>query len=208
MTAFWLNVIWMMAPQLWWEKSQGNLELYFAAPMHLMAVLFGMAFGGFVMSSTRAAAVLIIATTLYGVTFAVDQWALLLGGLPPDAGRAVRARHGPRQPVPDVGPRGVAPDPAPRRAGLLRVRAELPGRPARRPGLGRDLRSCRSPSASMRCASWRSPTPPTRSGRPRPDARPLILVAMTVVFLVLARWTLRASSGWPGAEGRLSVRWQ
>ena len=32
MTAFWLNVIWMMAQQLWWEKSQGNLELYFAAP--------------------------------------------------------------------------------------------------------------------------------------------------------------------------------
>ena len=52
MTAFWLNVIWMMAQQLWWEKSQGNLELYFAAPMHIMAVLFGMAFGGFVMSST------------------------------------------------------------------------------------------------------------------------------------------------------------
>ena len=43
MTAFWLNVIWMMAQQLWWEKSQGNLELYFAAPMNIMAVLFGMA---------------------------------------------------------------------------------------------------------------------------------------------------------------------
>jgi len=79
MTAFWLNVIWMMAQQLWWEKSQGNLELYFAAPMHIMAVLFGMAFGGFVMSSTRAAAVLVIATTLYGVTFSIDQWALLIG---------------------------------------------------------------------------------------------------------------------------------
>src|SRR5919197_366525 len=38
MTAFWLNVVWMMAAQLWWEKSQGNLELYFAAPMDLMAV--------------------------------------------------------------------------------------------------------------------------------------------------------------------------
>ena len=61
MTAFWLNVIWMMAQQLCWEKSQGNLELYFAAPMHIMAVLFGMAFGGLVMSSTRAAAVLVIA---------------------------------------------------------------------------------------------------------------------------------------------------
>src|SRR6266516_4892383 len=60
MTAFWLNVIWMMASQLWWEKSQGNLELYFAAPMDIMAVL-----------------VLVIATVLYGVSFAVDQWLLL-----------------------------------------------------------------------------------------------------------------------------------
>ncbi len=77
LTAFWLNVIWMMANQLWWEKSQGNLELYFAAPMHFMSILFGMALGGMFMSSTRALAVLLIAGTLFGVTFRVDQWALL-----------------------------------------------------------------------------------------------------------------------------------
>ena len=46
MAAFWLNVVWMMAGQLYWEKSQGNLELYFAAPMNLMAILLGMAVGG------------------------------------------------------------------------------------------------------------------------------------------------------------------
>src|SRR6187431_384150 len=78
MTAFWLNVIWMMASQLWWEKSQGNLELYFAAPMSIMSVLFGMAFDGIFMSSTRAAVVLAIATILYGVHFEVQQWVLLL----------------------------------------------------------------------------------------------------------------------------------
>ena len=77
LTAFWLNVIWMMANQLWWEKSQGNLELYFAAPMHFMSILFGMALGGMFMSSTRALAVLLIAGTLFGVTFSVDHWALL-----------------------------------------------------------------------------------------------------------------------------------
>jgi ABC-2 type transport system permease protein len=27
MTAFWLNVMWMMAAQLYWEKDSGNLEL-------------------------------------------------------------------------------------------------------------------------------------------------------------------------------------
>src|SRR5262249_53662718 len=37
LSAFWLNVVWMMAGQLYWEKSQGNLELYFAAPMNIMA---------------------------------------------------------------------------------------------------------------------------------------------------------------------------
>jgi ABC-2 type transport system permease protein len=78
MTAFWINVIWMMANQLYWEKSQGNLELYFAAPMHFMSILFGMALGGIVMSSTRAIAVLAIATTLFGVTFAVEQWFLVI----------------------------------------------------------------------------------------------------------------------------------
>jgi len=78
MTAFWINVIWMMANQLYWEKSQGNLELYFAAPMHFMSILFGMALGGMVMSSTRALAILVISTTIFQVHFAVEQWALVL----------------------------------------------------------------------------------------------------------------------------------
>jgi ABC-2 type transport system permease protein len=78
MTAFWLNVIWMMAAQLYWEKDNGNLELYFAAPMNMMAVLLGMAVGGLFMSSIRAVAVLVVATTVYGVSFSVDQWGLLV----------------------------------------------------------------------------------------------------------------------------------
>ena len=45
MTAFWLNVIWAMAAQLYWEKDAGNLELYFSAPMNVMSVLVGMALG-------------------------------------------------------------------------------------------------------------------------------------------------------------------
>jgi ABC-2 type transport system permease protein len=77
MSAFWINVIWMMANQLWWEKSQGNLELYFAAPMDFMAILFGMAIGGMVMSSTRALSILLIATLVFGVAFAVSDWLLV-----------------------------------------------------------------------------------------------------------------------------------
>src|SRR3954451_21519213 len=78
MAAFWLNVVWMIAGQLYWEKSQGNLELYFAAPMNLMSVLLGMAIGGLIMSSTRAAAILVISTLVYGVTFNVEQWGLVV----------------------------------------------------------------------------------------------------------------------------------
>ena len=78
MSAFWLNVVWMMAGQLYWEKSQGNLELYFAAPMNLMAILLGMAVGGLVMSFTRAVAVLAVSTIVFGVTFDIRQWALVI----------------------------------------------------------------------------------------------------------------------------------
>ena len=78
MLAFWLNVIWLMAAQLYWEKDQGNLELYFTAPMSMMAILFGMAMGGLLMSCLRAAIVLFIGSVLYGVVFTVSQWALLL----------------------------------------------------------------------------------------------------------------------------------
>ena len=78
MAAFWLNIIWMMAAQLYWEKDQGNLELYFASPVDMMSVLLGMAVGGLFMSTTRAAVILFVGTVVYGVQFSVDQWGLLL----------------------------------------------------------------------------------------------------------------------------------
>ena len=79
MLAFWLNVIWLMAAQLYWERDQGNLELYFTAPISMMAILFGMAMGGLLMSCLRAGIVLVVGTLLYGVVFSVDQWLLLFG---------------------------------------------------------------------------------------------------------------------------------
>jgi ABC-2 type transport system permease protein len=79
MTAFWLNVVWMMAAQFYWEKDQGNLELYFSAPMHLMSILAGMAIGGLVMTSSRALVVIGIGSILYGVTYDVQQPWLLAG---------------------------------------------------------------------------------------------------------------------------------
>jgi ABC-2 type transport system permease protein len=78
MTAFWLNVVWMMAAQFYWEKDQGNLELYFTAPMHLMSILAGMAIGGLVMTSSRALAVIGIGSILYGVTYDIRDPLLLV----------------------------------------------------------------------------------------------------------------------------------
>ncbi len=78
MTAFWLNVVWMMAAQFYWEKDQGNLELYFTAPMHLMSVLAGMAIGGLVMTSSRALAVIVIGSLLYGVSYQIERPLLLV----------------------------------------------------------------------------------------------------------------------------------
>ena len=171
MTAFWLNVIWMMASQLYWEKSQGNLELYFAAPMSIMSVLFGMAVGGMVMSSIRAVVVLVIATLVYGVQFSVDQWLLLLAVF----FLTLAALYGLGMMLAslflDVGSRGVPPDPAPDRAGLLRVRAQLPGRRASASSGRWPSPRSRSRSVSTRCASSPSSGRRSRSGRRRRRSR-------------------------------------
>jgi ABC-2 type transport system permease protein len=79
MTAFWLNVVWMMAAQFYWEKDQGNLELYFTAPMHLMSILAGMAIGGLVLTSSRALAVIGIGSVVYGVTYQIQDPLALAG---------------------------------------------------------------------------------------------------------------------------------
>jgi ABC-2 type transport system permease protein len=77
MTAFWLNVMWLMAGQLWWDRDAGNLPLYMTAPVSLMSILLGMAVGGIGMTMTRAAVVLGIGTWLYDVRFSIEQWGLL-----------------------------------------------------------------------------------------------------------------------------------
>lgn len=78
MTAFWLNVLWSMAGQLYWDKDAGNLELYVVCPAPLMAILLGMAVGGMLMAGTRAAAILIICSLLFGVTYQAGSLILLL----------------------------------------------------------------------------------------------------------------------------------
>lgn len=207
MTAFWLNVIWMMASQLWWEKSQGNLELYFAAPMSIMAVLFGMAVGGLVMSSSRALVVLVIATTLYGVSFAVDQWLLLLAVF----GLTLAALYGLGMVLASLFLMWG------REAWHLTQLLVEPiyfvsglNFPVGRLGMVGALAIALLPLAvgldAMRQLAFAGSPYPT--GTPPPEVEALILVGMTVGFIALARWTLRRLERMARQEGRLSIRWQ
>ena len=77
MTAFWLNVLWAMGAQLYWDRGEGNLEIYFTAPINLMSILVGMAVGGLYMSGTRALVIIAMGSVLFEVHYAIDQWLLL-----------------------------------------------------------------------------------------------------------------------------------
>jgi ABC-2 type transport system permease protein len=207
MSAFWLNVVWMMAGQLYWEKSQGNLELYFAAPMSLMAVLVGMAVGGLIMTSVRATAVLVISTVVYGVEFRVEQWVLvgvvflltlaalyglgmmlaslfLLWGR--EAFHMVNAMvepvyfvSGMNFPVGRLGAIGaIAIATIPFAVGLDAMRQLV--------FVGQDA----------------------ITGTPPPEVEALILLAMTVVFTLAARWMIRIIERMARERGSLSIRWQ
>ncbi len=58
MTAFWMNILWSMSSQLYWEKETGNLALYIMAPNSMMAILLGMALGGLLATTLRALAII------------------------------------------------------------------------------------------------------------------------------------------------------
>ena len=78
MMPFWLTVLWAMAAQFYWDKEQGNLDLYMASPSGPIPLLLGMAVGGVVMAGVRAAAVLVLGLLLFRVTFTVASWPLLV----------------------------------------------------------------------------------------------------------------------------------
>jgi len=78
MTAYWLNVLWSMSAQLYWDKDAGNLTLYIAAPTSLMAILLGMAAGGLVQTTTRAIVIVTAGWLLFGVQFSLTYWGLLM----------------------------------------------------------------------------------------------------------------------------------
>ena len=207
MTAFWLNVMWMMAAQLHWERDQGNLELYFTAPVSMMSILLGMAVGGLLMSGVRAAVVLAIGTLLYDGRFEIAQWGLLLSvffltlaalyGLGMLLASLFLAWGREAQHLTEL-----AIEPIYFVSGL--------NFPVGRLGLVGSLAISILPLAvgldAMRQLAFVDA--PGLGGTPPPAIEAAILVVMTVVFIGAARWMLAALELRARREGRLSVRWQ
>ena len=79
MSTYWINVLWGMGAQLYWEKQSGQLQLYFVAPCSRLAILTGMAVGGIFMTTTRAGISMVVGFGLLGVRVqAFDTLQLLL----------------------------------------------------------------------------------------------------------------------------------
>ena len=78
MTSFWMNVLWSMSSQLYWEKEQGNLALYIIAPNSMMAILLGMAVGGLFATALRAVAIIVVGSLMFNVTYSVVSFTQLL----------------------------------------------------------------------------------------------------------------------------------
>jgi ABC-2 type transport system permease protein len=207
MTAFWLNVMWMMAAQLHWERDQGNLELYFTAPVSMMSILLGMAVGGLLMSAVRAAVVLAIGTLLYDVRFEIVQWGLLLAvffltlaalyGLGMLLASLFLAWGREAQHLTEL-----AMEPIYFVSGL--------NFPVGRLGFVGSLAISILPLAvgldAMRQLAFVDA--PGLGGTPPPAIEAAILVVMTVVFIGAARWMLAALELRARRDGRLSIRWQ
>jgi ABC-2 type transport system permease protein len=78
MTAYWMNVLWAMASQFYWEKQGGNLQLFLMSPMSRMAILLGMALGGGFSTTIRALASLFLGMVIFRIPFAIASvWQLL-----------------------------------------------------------------------------------------------------------------------------------
>jgi ABC-2 type transport system permease protein len=79
MTTFWLNVLWGMGAQLYWERDSGNLELYIMSPAPMMGILTGMALGGMTTTLIRATAITLTGIWLFDVPLQPTSWPLLAG---------------------------------------------------------------------------------------------------------------------------------
>lgn len=77
LSTYWINVVWGMGAQLYWEKQQGQLQLYFAAPCSRMAILTGMAIGGLAATMVRSLVGVALGVWVFHIPLApFSPWAL------------------------------------------------------------------------------------------------------------------------------------
>lgn len=76
--AFWMNVLWSMAAQFYWDKQAGNLELYMVVPCGIAPILLGMSLGGALSTLLRAALIVTIGSLLFRVSYTLTQLPLFL----------------------------------------------------------------------------------------------------------------------------------
>ena len=79
LSTYWINVLWGMGAQLYWEKQQGQLQLLFVAPCSRMAILTGMAVGGVLMTTLRSVVGIAIGFWVFHVRVAPVGLAELVG---------------------------------------------------------------------------------------------------------------------------------
>ena len=125
MTTFWLNVLWGMGAQLYWERDSGNLELYVMSPAPLMGVLTGMALGGMTTTLVRATAITVTGGLMFDAASA-HELVLARDGVRPHTGGALWPWHEVRLGVSALGSRGVAPGESASGADLSTERDQLP----------------------------------------------------------------------------------
>lgn len=77
MIAFWMNILWSMSSQLYWEKEQGNLALFIMTPTTMIAILLGMAMGGIFATTLRALVIILLGSLFFHVQYAVSSFAQL-----------------------------------------------------------------------------------------------------------------------------------
>ena len=79
LSTYWINVLWGMGSQFYWEKQSGQLQLYFAAPCSRMAILSGMALGGFLLTTLRSVFGLFVGFVIVGARVGPFSVPALLG---------------------------------------------------------------------------------------------------------------------------------
>ncbi|MDQ6918096.1 MAG: ABC transporter permease [Candidatus Dormibacteraeota bacterium] len=79
MLSFWQNTLWTMGTQFSWDRGNGTLELMAVSPTSFEAILLGMAGGAMIATTLRAAALVLIGSLLFQVTYTASGLLPALG---------------------------------------------------------------------------------------------------------------------------------